>query len=368
MSTALIKAEASDYCFEALLTMLRHNIHHLLVVDQGRLRGIVTNHDLLILQGTSPVSVVREIEGQTDLEGLVPAAAKVNGIVAQLLKDGAKAGNLTRIITEINDRLVRKVIDLGLRRLGPAPLPWCWLASAARGAASRPSGPTRTTRWSSPTRATPDEEAAAREWFPAFARYMKDSLVRCGFAPCPAGYMADTPRWNQPLSAWRELFSRWIKSPGPEALLHATILFDFRGLAGTVGLAEELRAHLNRALRSQRVFFARLAGTVTQHRPPLSVFGHIAVDRDGEHKDQLNLKISALGPIVGIARLCALEAGSPRPGRSTGSRAAASHPLVSRYGEELGHAFEFLSLLRIHRQLEQLQAGGAGTTSSTPSR
>ena len=63
MSTSLIKADAADYCFEALLTMLRHNIHHLLVVDEGRLRGIVTNHDLLILQGTSPISVVREIEG-----------------------------------------------------------------------------------------------------------------------------------------------------------------------------------------------------------------------------------------------------------------------------------------------------------------
>ena len=190
---------------------------------------------------------------------------------------------------------------------------------------------------------------------------MKDGLVRCGFAACPANYMADNPRWNQPLSAWRELFTKWITNPGPEALLHAAILFDFRGLAGTLSLADDLRAHLTRTMRNQNVFFARLAGTVTLHRPPLGFFGAFSVGTKGKHKDKLDLKISALGPIVNIARLCALEAGIPET--ATLDRLAAlrpNHPLLSRYGEELGHAFEFLSLLRIQHQFEQIQAGGPG--------
>jgi len=361
MSTALIKADAADYSFEALLTMLRHNIHHLLIVDQGRLRGIVTNHDLLILQGNSPISVVREIEGQTSLDGLVQAAAKVNGIVGLLLKDGAKAGNITRIITEINDRIVRKVIELGLRRLGPAPLPWCWLSFGSEGRREQTFRTDQDNALVYADPATPEQEAAADEWFPVFARYMKDALVQCGFAPCPANYMADNPRWNQPLSVWRELFSRWIASPGPEALLNVAILFDFRGLAGTLSLAHDLRAHLKRATRNQNVFFARLAGTVTLHRPPLGFFGSFSVDKKGEYRDKLNLKISGLGPIVDIARLCALEAGIPET--ATLDRLGAlrgSHPLLIHFGEELGHAFEFLSLLRIHHQFEQLQAGGPG--------
>jgi CBS domain-containing protein len=189
---------------------------------------------------------------------------------------------------------------------------------------------------------------------------MKDGLVRCGFAPCPANYMADNPRWNQPLSAWRELFSKWITGPVPEALLHASIFFDFRGLAGTLGLADELRAHLNRTMRNQKVFFARLAGAVTLHRPPLGFFGNFSVDSEGAHKDKINLKINGVGPIVDIARLCALELGIPET--STLERLAAlrpTHPLISHYGDELSGAFEFLSLLRIHHQFEQLQAGVA---------
>jgi CBS domain-containing protein len=367
MSTSLIKADAADYCFEALLTMIRHNIHHLLIVDDGRLRGIVTNHDLLILQGTSPISVVREIDAQTNLDGLVLAAAKVDAIVGLLIKDGAKAGNITRIITEINDRLVRKVIDFALRQLGPAPLPWCWLSFGSEG---RREQTFRTDQdnalvWADP--ATPAEEEAARAWFASFAGFMKEALIRCGFAACPAGYMADSPRWNQPLSAWCELFTRWILNPGPEALLNATIFFDFRGLAGTLALADQLRAHLNRTTRNQNIFFARLARTVTMHRPPLGLFGAFSVDREGEHKDKLNLKINALGPIVDIARLCALEAGIPETG--TLERLAAlrpSHPLLSHYGEELSHAFEFLSLMRIQHQFQQIQAGGPGNNFLDP--
>ena len=43
MSVTLIKSEARDHCFEALLKMIRYNIHHLLVVNKGELSGILTS-------------------------------------------------------------------------------------------------------------------------------------------------------------------------------------------------------------------------------------------------------------------------------------------------------------------------------------
>ena len=90
MSVSLIKAEAREYCFEALLKMIRYNIHHLIVVDEGRLKGMITNHDLMMLQGTSPISIAREIESQQTIEGLVPAAKKINTIIGILLKRRSK--------------------------------------------------------------------------------------------------------------------------------------------------------------------------------------------------------------------------------------------------------------------------------------
>ncbi len=54
MSEKLLRADSRNSCFEALLSMIRNRVHHLLVEDQGRLRGIITNHDLTLFQGSSP--------------------------------------------------------------------------------------------------------------------------------------------------------------------------------------------------------------------------------------------------------------------------------------------------------------------------
>jgi CBS domain-containing protein len=109
MSSSLIRVDARDYCFEAVLKMIKYNIHHVLVIKDGQLTGVITNHDMMMLQGTSPLSLTKDIESQQTIEGLIPVSKKINGIVGLLLKEGAKASNITKIITEINDRLVRKV-------------------------------------------------------------------------------------------------------------------------------------------------------------------------------------------------------------------------------------------------------------------
>ena len=49
MSLPLIRVDDKDYCFEAILKMIRYNIHHILVVKNGYLNGIITNHDLVLL-------------------------------------------------------------------------------------------------------------------------------------------------------------------------------------------------------------------------------------------------------------------------------------------------------------------------------
>jgi CBS domain-containing protein len=122
MSTSLVRVDAHDYCFEAVLKMIKYNIHHILVIKDGHLAGVITNHDMMMLQGTSPLSLTKDIESQQTIEGLIPVSKKINGIVGLLLKEGAKASNITKVITEINDRLVRKVIECSERKCGKPPL------------------------------------------------------------------------------------------------------------------------------------------------------------------------------------------------------------------------------------------------------
>lgn len=353
MSISLIKAEAHDYCFEALLKMIRYNIHHLLVVDQGRLRGIITNHDLMMLQGISPLSIAREIEGQKSVEGLVPASKKINKIVELLIKEGAKASNITRIITEINDRLLKKIIEITELRLGPPPLSYCWIAFGSEGRKEQTFKTDQDNAIIYDDPRNEEEAEKAGRYFTNFALYMKDALVKCGFPPCPADYMASNPKWRQPLRIWKEYFSGWINEPTPEAILWSLIFFDFRPISGNVTLARKLRAYLNHALRDQKLFFVTMASVVVKSAPPLGFFGTLVVEKRGEHKNELNIKEQGIALIVDAIRLFALEQGVD--GASTIERIRDlrdRHEVVRDYGDGLEQAFEFLMLLRLNHQFD----------------
>ncbi|HWR71739.1 MAG TPA: DUF294 nucleotidyltransferase-like domain-containing protein [Nitrospirota bacterium] len=368
MSLPLVRVDAKDYCFEAVLKMIKHNIHHILVIRDGKLNGVLTNHDLMMLQGTSPLSFAKDLESQESIEGLVPVSAKINRVVGLLLKEGARASNITKIITELNDRLVRKVLEMAERKFGRPPVAYCWISFGSEGRKEQTFKTDQDNALIYADPASPEQAERAKKYFEEYSLFVRDGLVKCGFPLCPADYMASNPKWRLPLSAWKQHFTRWITSPTPEAVLRSLIFFDFRPIIGDCGLAEELRRHLQAALKDQNLFLAQMASATLKNRPPLGFFKTFIVEKDGEHKDELNLKHRGIGPLVDIVRLLSLEAGVPET--STLERIEAmkgKHPVIDEVGDELSQAFEFITLLRIHHQVERLDAGAAPDNFVNPS-
>jgi CBS domain-containing protein len=357
MSVTLIKTEARDYCFEALLKMIRYNIHHLLVVDEGRLKGVVTNHDLMMLQGTSPLSLAREIESQQSIEGLVPASKKINKMIELLLKEGARSSNITRIISEINDRLVQRILELSEKKCGRPPVPYCWIAFGSEGRKEQTFKTDQDNALIYEDPGSAEAAVIAEEYFARFTQLANGSLIQCGFPPCPGDYMAKNPKWRQPLAVWKGYFSDWIDTPTPEAILYSVILFDFRPLAGDLSLGERLRSHLSARVRDKGIFLKHLANLTISLRPPLGFFRTFVVEKSGEHKDELNLKFRVLAPLIDIVRLSSLEQGVGET--STLERLDALKQLgaLAEHADELEHAFEFITLLRIHHQYNLIEDG-----------
>jgi len=369
MSVSLIRVDARDYCFEAVLKMIKYNIHHILVIKDGVLTGVITNHDLMMLQGTSPLSLTKDIESQQTIEGLIPVSKKINGIVGLLLKEGAKASNITKVITEINDRLVRKVIEFAERKLGKPPVAYCWITFGSEGRKEQTFKTDQDNALIYDDPATDAEEAAAQRYFAALAEFVRDSLFACGFPHCPANYMASNPQWRQPLKVWKKNFASWIATPSSVAVMHSVTFFDFRPMYGEAALAEGLRDHLNVQLADQRVFLGYLANLAIKNTPPIGFFKSFVVDKDGEHKDQLNLKIKGLAPLVDIVRLFALEKGIRETSTLERIDALRSrHTIVEEYADDLAQSFEFITLLRIHHQFSQISAGQAPDNFINPNR
>ena len=347
-----------DTGFDALLTMLRGGVHHLPVLEGGRLLGMITNHDLMLLQGTSPLSLVHDIINQTTVEALIPLSQKTNSIVGLLIKEEAKAGQITQIITEINDRLITRVLEIAEGRFGPPPLPYCWILFGSEGRKEQTfkTDQDNALIYSDPL--TPVVAEEAQRYFSRFTAFVTDSLIKIGFPLCPAGYMASNPEWCRPLSAWKKYFSSWIDEPVPENLLKFLVFYDLRPIHGKIVLAQELRDFVVKSLEGRTLFLGYMANAVLQFTPPIGFFRNFVVEKSGEHKDKLDLKVKGITPLLNAVRLFAMERGV----RETGTlerliTLQTRHSIVQEQFDELEHAFEFVMFLRIHHQFEQIQNG-----------
>lgn len=356
MSFPHVRSDMNEYCFEAIIKMVKHNVHHLLVMKDDKLKGILTNHDIMLLQGTSPLSIVKDIDSQKTVEGLMPVSMKINNIVGLLLNEGAKASNITRIITEINDRLVRKIIHFAEQQFGEPPVPYCWITFGSEGRKEQTFKTDQDNALIYADPASAEEEKAAQEYFRQFAFFVRDGLLKCGFPSCPADFMATNPKWRQPLNVWRKYFMNWIFTPTSDAVLNSVTFFDLRAVYGEMRLVEWLRDYIHPIVKDQKVFLGHIANMAIKNMPPIGFLKTFVVEKSGEHKDKLNLKVKGLAPLVDLVRLFALEKGIRET--STVERIQILrevHTIVKEYADELIHSFEFIMLLRIQHQFEQLK-------------
>jgi CBS domain-containing protein len=75
-----------------------------------------------------------------------------------------------------------------------------------------------------------EREPSAEEslYFADLSEFVCQGLGLCGIRLCPGNIMASNPEWRRTTVGWQQAFSRWIKSSAPSALLHASIFFDIR--------------------------------------------------------------------------------------------------------------------------------------------
>jgi CBS domain-containing protein len=357
-SVSLVRAEAGEHCIEALFKMIHYNIHHLLVVDKGRLKGVVTTHDLMKLQGASPISLVREIEGRHSLEHLVPFQEKIRSLIGIFLKDGVKPGQVLRITTEVYDRLLRKMLEIVERKAGPPPAPYCYVALDRTGRKEQGLEAFQPFALVYSDADSPARESTSRDYFERLAGLIGDALQLLGFEVQNADFPGGLPGHCRSLESWKTVFAGWIRKADTKSAAAALPFFDFRALYGDSQLAEELKASFSPLLPRRRDFLDALALFILKNSPPISVFHHLVLEKSGNFRGRFDLERKGLGPLVDLIRFWTLEAGLPET--STLERLQAlrpDSPLVRENVLELEYGFEFLMGLWLKIRQEQIHRG-----------
>ncbi len=362
MSGPLVTLPPDAYAFEAVLEMTRRRISHVVVLDAGRLLGVVSSRDFLGLQTAHPVTLARDIERAGSVEGLAALAARVTQLVRRLLDEGGTAYEVGQIVAELNDRLAVRALTLAaaaLDEIGQAApsTPYCWLSF---GSEARREQTLRTDQDNGLVYADPEphEAEVTATYYTRFGEVAVANLVAIGFPPCPGLAMASNPKWCQPLSVWTGYFHRWIDHPSPEEVLAACIYFDLRPLAGSHDLAAPLERIVRTEPPASRVFLGLLAHDVVTRRVPRTMFGNVAVDRRGAGRGTVDIKAAGAMQLTGAARVAALELGLPQTNTIDRFRGAAELGLyTAAEAREITDACQHLMRLRLVHQLERLAAG-----------
>jgi CBS domain-containing protein len=360
MSRPLVTMGPGAYGFEALLEMTRRGIHHLVVVDAGRLVGVVSSGDFLRLQVTHPVVLAREIETAASTEDLARLGARVTALVRRLVDEGGTPYDVGRIVAELNDRIVQRVlarVAAGLDGGAPPPVAFSWLSF---GSEARREQTLRTDQDNGLVYADPPEESRAmvEAYFARFTAEAIAALVAVGFPECPGRIMASEAALRQPVGVWAERFRGWIRESGPEEILAACIFFDVRPVGGAEALAARLRDVIRTEAPGARRFLGFLARDVVDRPVALTVLGNVRVARSGPWRGTVDVKGGGSLQLVGAARLHALALGSDETNTVDRFRAAAAAGLYpDEECREITDAYQHLTRIRLLHQLACVDRG-----------
>jgi CBS domain-containing protein len=342
-SHPLKTAPAATAIYEAWQTLLDAGVHHLPLVRDDEVVGVLTSTDLLKCTAQGPVAVLRRVERLEDRAALPGYGAKLGEMAAALLAGGLDPIVIAGFVARLNGTLLSRILRWAEAELGPPPCRYAWIAFGSEGRREQ-------TLLTDQDNALvyEDDRADARAYFAAVAERANSDLEAAGFPRCPGNYMARV--WRAPLAEWVERFRTWVDEPKPQALLEAAIFFDFRRAHGELDLAP-LEAAVRRAGQARR-FICAMAKAALEFSPPSSIRLRLRSDTE------IDLKVHGISPIVFLARCYAIEVGSPH--RNTLDRldaAARAGLLGAETRVTIREAYRFLLALRLREQVRRLAEG-----------
>ena len=362
MSRPVLTISAEAYTYDALVEMSRHGIRYLPVTAGGALIGIISDHDIKLETGSSPVGVVEDIEKSQSLDELLETRQKVDKVRQMVLRQSSSVRKAVELITALNDRVTLKFLRLIEQEIqdeggGKPPVRYSWMALGSEG---RREQTLRTDQDNALVFETvpAEDKGAVRKWFLTFSQRVVDGLARYGFPLCPGEIMASNPQWCLTEQEWQSTFLNWVNDPTPETLRMASIFFDFRELHAATPFLAELRTLLHAAIEKKPLFLRFLAKNSLYTRPPLGLLRRFVVEKSGEHKNKLDLKLRGLTPVVDAARVLALDLDIRATNTLDRLEEIRARKFIDpEFYADLSEAYDFISFLRISHHLEAKSRG-----------
>jgi CBS domain-containing protein len=363
-----ITVPRTAFAFEAAMVMANAGIQHVCVVEEERLVGVVSERDLFSLQRVGLVTLSKSISSAGTVEDLARLAGDIHLLVFQMIAQGVKVGQITQMITLLNDAITVRIIDLVLAETGVPDFPFTWIAFGSEG---RQEQTLKTDQDNGILFAVPEgmDADAVRAILLPIADRVNVALDACGFPLCTGGIMARNPECCLSEAEWLARFVRWIDQGTPEHLLKASIFFDFRHIRGPEAPVRALREALSERIPRNSRFQRQMAANALSNAPPLGMIRDFRLSGTGADANTIDLKINGVALFIDAARILALANGIAATNTVERLNAVVAKGVLP--AEEVAawsDAYDYIRMLRMRINQDQAEEGKALSNRVAPDR
>ena len=342
----LIAVSPDTELFEALLVMIRHRVHRVLVRDGQDILGVLSQLDLMSFISNHSHLIALQIEQATTMDELQTAARQMDGLIDLLQKGGVKIEVISSLVSELNSQVFAKLWAF----VAPADLRdnSCLLVMGSEG------------RGEQILKTDQDNALILRDGFdcpqlPEVAERFNAALASFGYPPCPGHIMLTNPAWRQSEAAFRSTITDWLLGSHPDGVMNLAIFLDARCVAGDPRLLSDAKAHLHQLFVGNDALLARFAAAVEQFSEPGGWWDRLTTLR-GKDEQAFDLKKLGTFPIVHGVRALALQhhIDAQRTTERIHQLSTKGH-LDATLANDLTDALHFLMGLKLRHNLEQRQ-------------
>ena len=309
MTSPVITVMENVSLAEAQLLMLKHNVTHLCVTQDGTdksiIKGIITEHDLIIAQANNPGVLIKEIKRCQSAIELKQIRERLTDLIQSSITKNIPISHVFNIASEINLAIIKRSVELSILDLGSPPARFAWLSIGSQG---RKEQLLLTDQDSILIfeDVSADKYREVKDYFLQLGKKTTVTLEKIGYEFCPNGHMGSNIHWCKSLTEWIKQYDNWMNTPGENSNEISSIFFDYEIAFGEQKIEDTIGDVVFKNAKNNTLFFDFLGNDALRKNSPLSFFKNFNVEDEGPNKNKFDIKTRALLPLIDGARLFSL--------------------------------------------------------------
>ena len=310
MSSPVVTVSENVSVAEAQLMLLKHSVSHLCVTvdgsDKSDVKGVISEHDLVVAQSNNPGVLVREIKRALTPKELKQVREKLTDLIQSSIAKNIPLAHTYNISGEIISAINKRAIELAILDLGSPPARFAWLSIGSQGRKEQLLLTDQDSILIFEDVAA-DKYRDVKDYFIKLSKRVTTILEKVGFLYCPNGHMASNMTWCKSLTDWVKQYNNWMKTPGEITDEMSSIFFDYEIVFGENKIEDAITEVIFNNVKNNNLFFDYLGNDTLRKNPPLNFFKKFNLEEEGENKGKFDIKTKAIMPLIDGARLFILS-------------------------------------------------------------